>query len=219
MRRSRLASFVGLFLVVAAACDQQEADTRAEQTLSQAVERTLAADSFHIDAVQTYEGKDHEGEVDYVAPDRVRLTFPPSEESIFIGRDMYFSQLEQPDRFVWSESPCETTVDLAVAALAFVQEVDEVRLVGDTYVFSTAGEPAVSGEAHIEDGLLKSLLVRYEIPGDVDEQVVERHTFTRFGDDISIEAPPPEQVTRESGSMGAAPGVIVVDEGSPVTCQ
>jgi hypothetical protein len=209
-----------MLLLLASACDEHEADTHAEKTLSQAVERTVAADSFHIDTVATYEGEAHEAEVDYVAPDRIRLaSSPPSDVSLYIGQDMYFSEPDDPDRFLRLENPCETTVSFVVSALAVVQKAEDVRLVGGTYVFST-GDPTVSGEARVEDGLLSSLVVRYEIPvGDLIEHVEERHRFSRFGDDLSIEAPAPEQVTHASGSVSAAPGVIVVDEGSPVTCQ
>ena len=188
----------------------------AETTLADAVERTLGASSLHIETVATYEGEDHEAEVEYVAPDRVRLVLPFSEDSILIGKDQYFSEPDDPDRFLQMESPCVVTLDMAVPALAAVRDADDVRRVRGTFIFSTRGDPAIGGEARIDDGYLVSLVLRYELP-DLNQAVEERHTFSHYGDDISIEPPPSSHVSPAPGPADF-PGVIVIDQGSPPPC-
>jgi hypothetical protein len=188
----------------------------AKTTLVNAVERTLGASSLRIETVATYEGEDHEAEVEYLAPDRVRLVLPSSEESIFIGKDQYFSEPDEPDRFLQVESPCVVTLDMAVPALAAVRDAADVRRVGGAFIFSTSGEAAIGGEARIDDGYLVSLVLRYELP-DLNQAVEERHTLSHFGDDVSIEPPPSSQVSPAPGP-GEFPGVIVIDQGSPPPC-
>jgi hypothetical protein len=198
-----------------AACGEPEmSSSDAAADLEAAVDRTLEAPSFHIHSVSTHEGEDHAAETDYVAPDRVRSVLPSSEESIFIGRDLYASEPGDPTQFVQTEMPCATTIDMAVSALAIVREADEVRLVGDTYVFDTP-DATVSGEAQLDDGYLASLVVRY--PLTHIGEVTERHTFSDYGAEFSIEPPSAEKITR-GPVASAAPGVIVVDEGSPIPC-
>lgn len=188
----------------------------AKTTLINAVERTLGASSLHIDTVATYEGEDHEAQVEYVAPDRVRLVLPFSEESIFIGKDQYFSEPDEPDRFLQVESPCVVTLDVAVPALAAIREAEDVRRVGGAFIFSTSGEAAIGGEARIDDGYLVSLVLRYELP-DLNQTVEERHTFSQYGDDISIDPPPSSHVSSAPGPA-EFPDIIVIDQGSPPAC-
>jgi hypothetical protein len=66
----------------------------------------------------------------------------------------------------------------------------------------------MTGQARIEDGYLGSLLIRYDLP-DVNRKVIERYSFSRFGDDISIERPDASSITRSQGAP---------NQGSPVPC-
>jgi hypothetical protein len=90
------------------------------------------------------------------------------------------------------------------------------RAAGALVVLTTAGVATTNGEPRVEDGYLSSLVLRYR-PPELNEEVVVRHTFSAYGEAISIDPPPPGQVTRESAS-GGFPGVIDVNEGSPAPC-
>lgn len=188
----------------------------AKTTLAKAVERTLGASSLHIETVAIYDGEEHEAEVEYVAPDRVRLVLPLSEESLFIGRDQYLSEPDESDRFLQVKSPCVVTLEMAVPALGAVREANDVRRVGSAFIFGTGGEAAIGGEARIDDGYLVSLILRYELP-DLNQTVEERHTFSHYGEDISIEPPPARHVSPAPGPADY-PDVIVIDQGSPSAC-
>jgi hypothetical protein len=200
-------------LLAVVGCIREEASGPAKKALSRAVERTLSAESFHIETVATYEGKDHPAEVNYVAPDRIWLgDASSSEETIYIGHDMYLSAPGASHQFFHAHNPCGATIEFVVSALATAQEADEVRLVGDTYVFDTR-DATVSGEARIDDGVLSLLVVHYPL-AHLDEVVTERHTFSGFGEEYTIEPPSPEQVLPTSDPT-AAPGAVVQGGSAP----
>lgn len=207
-----------LFLLVAAGCSGSSPDADPATALLAATRRTLAAKSFHIESVLTYDGTDHRGEVDYVAPSRffMRGYGEGATISIVIGKDYYASDSEHLDRFTVSRSPCEFSVGEFIPVLTRVLDVTDVSFDGRTYTFEMEGEGDAEGEARIGNGYLTYLAVS-STPPRSDERGEERHAFSRYGEDIAIEPPPAVQVSAESGPEDF-PDVIVVDEGSPSPC-
>jgi hypothetical protein len=206
-----------LLVLLAVGCGGGSPSGDPKTALFDAVEQTLAAKSFHIASVLTYDGADHRGEVNYVAPDRFYMSGfgEGAAISISIGKDYYSSDFEDLDRFTVSRSPCAYTIRDFVPAIAAVLHAEDVQFGDGTYRFTIDGEGNHDGEARIDNGYLSSLSFRYTLPQSGD-RVEEHDIFSRYGDDdISIEAPPPEQVS--SGSE-LSPGVIVVEEGSPPPC-
>jgi hypothetical protein len=213
-RTCEMATALMLLLLLAAGCSGGSPGDDPKTALLRAARRTLAAKSFHIETVATYDGADHRAEVDYLAPDRIQMrSFGKGAAiSIFIGRDFYSSDFEDLDRFFLSRSPCDVTIGQFVPALEAILYAEDVGLSRGSYTFTLDGE--TGGEARITDGYLSSLSFHYTLL-HLDELVEEHHTLSRYGDDdISIEAPPAGQVSPEPGPED----VIVVDEGSPPPC-
>jgi hypothetical protein len=205
-----------LLLVLAAGCDGNSRSGDPKRALLRAARRTLAATSFHIETVATYEGEDHRAEGDYVAPDRfhMRSYGKGAAISISIGRDEYFSDSDKLNRFYVSRSPCDFTIGDVVPALATILFARDVRFSRGSYGFTIDGD--AEGEARIANGYISSLSFRYSLP-HLDERVEETHVLSRYGDDdISIEPPPAEQVLPAPGPEDF-PDVIVVG-GSPSAC-
>lgn len=215
--RLKRAVALTLLLLLAAGCSSGSLGGDPKATLLQAARRTLAAESFHIETVATYDGEDHRAQVDYVAPDRIhaRSFGTGAATSIFIGRDLYSSFPEDLDRFIASRSPCDVTIGQFVPALEVILYAEDVGFSRGSYTFTTDSD--AEGEARITDGYISSVSFRYALR-HLDERVEEHHTLSRYGDvDITVEPPPPGQVTPESGLQNS-PGVIVVNEGSPPPC-
>jgi hypothetical protein len=205
-----------LLLLLAAGCSSGSPDSDPKATLLQAARRTLAADSFHIETVATYDGEDHRAELNYVAPDRfdVRSYGKGAAATVSIGRDRYDSDSEDVHRFYVSRSPCDVTIGEFVPALGAILYAKDVRFSRGNYTFTIDGD--AEGEARIVEGYIASLTFRWELP-HLKEGVVEHHTLSRFGDkDISIEAPPSGQVSPAPGPEDF-PDVILVG-GSPSSC-
>jgi hypothetical protein len=196
MRRTRIALVVGS-LALLVACAEPSADPDPNGALGEAVERTLAAESFRIRSTVIDGAETHVSQVEYLAPDRVRILLRPSGETIWIGGDTYFSIPGQPGRFVLVETGCDNTLETAVPALGVVGDASAVRRNGPVISFRSYEVEGMKGQARIEGGLLASLLVRYEFP-EVDREVIERYGFSGFGRDISIEPPPASSVSTAS---------------------
>jgi hypothetical protein len=194
---ARSAVAVG-FLSVLVACGEQSADRGPDEMLAAAVERTLAAQSFQIRSLLTDGREQHVSEVEYVAPDRVRIRLRPASRTILIGGDTYLSTPEEPDRFVHVETRCDSMLEVAVPALSIVREATEVRRNGPVFVFRSDAVEGMIGQARVEDGHLASLLLRYELP-DVNRRMIERYSFSRFGANISIEPPPASSIVPDAG--------------------
>jgi len=208
MRRIPIALVAGSLALVLA-CAERSPVPGPNGALAEAVERTLAAESFRIRSTVIDGADTHVSQIDYLAPDRVRILLRPSGATISIGGDMYFSEPGQPGRFVLVETGCATPLELAVPALGVVRDASAVRRSGPVFSFRSNEVEEVTGQARVEDGVLASLLVRYELP-DVDRKVIERYAFSRFGRDISIEAPPASSVSTTS----EAPP----NQGGPAAC-
>jgi hypothetical protein len=192
------------FLSVLLACGEQSADRGPGATLAAAVERTLAAESFQIRSILTDGRERHVSDVEYVAPDRVRIKLRPSSQTIMIGGHTYLSTPEEPDRFVHVEAECESMLEVAVPALSIVREATEVRRNGPVFVFRSDAVEGMTGQARVDDGHVASLLLRYQLP-DVDRRIIERYSFSRFGADISIDPPPAASILPAGASSKQVP--------------
>jgi len=193
------------FLLVLVACAEQGPPVP-DATLAAAAERTVGAESFRVRLTVTDGREQHESQVDYVAPDRVRIKLRPRGETIWIGGDAYYATPERPARFVLVETSCENPLQVAVPALDVLGHATDVRRNGPDFVFRSSRDVAMTGEARIEDGYVASLLLRYRLP-DVDRTVIERYSFSGFGRSTSIRRPDASSV------RGAAP-----NQGSLVPC-
>jgi hypothetical protein len=206
MGRLRAALAYG-FLVVLLACGEQGAAGGPNATLAAALERTLAAESFQVRLVVTDGPERRVSRVEYAAPDRVRIRLRPSGETVWIAGDTYYATPNEPARFVLVETACENALEVALPALGILGHATDVRRNGPNLVFRSDDGVGMTGQARIEDGYLASLLLRYRLP-DVDRTLIERYSFSRFGDDISIGRPDASSI-----AQGAAP-----NQGPPVPC-
>lgn len=204
IRRLRSSVFVSFLLVLVACADQGAPGPDA--TLAAAAERTVGAESFRVRLTVTDGREQHESQVEYVAPDRVRIKLRPRGETIWIGGDAYYATPEQPARFVLVETACEIPLRVAVPALDILEQATDVRRNGPNFVFRSDRDVAMTGRARVEDGYVDSLLLRYRLP-DVDRTVIERYSFSGYGGSMSIEPPDASSV------RSAAP-----NQGSPVPC-
>lgn len=208
MRWTRVVPVVGS-LALAVACAEPSARPDPNGALAEAVDRTLAAEAFRIRST-VIDGPDtHVSQIEYQAPDRVRILLRPSGETIWIGGDTYLSVPGQPDRFVLVETGCDSTLQAAVPALGVVSEASVVRRDGPVISFRSEEVEGMTGKARVEDGRLASLLLRYELP-DVDRKLIERYAFSGFGREVSIERPPAASV---SSTSEATP-----NQGGPAPC-
>jgi hypothetical protein len=208
MGRLRSAFALGL-LATLLACADQGADRDPAVTLAAAVERTIDAESFQIRLI-LIDGRERlVSQVEYAAPNRVRIRLRPRGETVSIAGDTYFATPEEPNRFVLVKTGCENTLEAAVPALDIVRDATDVRRNGPILRFRSGDFAGITGQARLEDGYLASLLLRYKLP-DVNRSVIERYSFSRFGDRISIRRPDASAVT---SSQEAAP-----NQGSPAPC-
>lgn len=208
MRKLRSALALG-FLAMLLACGEQREDLSPDATLAAAVGRTIGAESFEIRVTSTDGPEQLVSQVEYVAPDRVRIRLRPLWETVWISGDTYYATPEEPNRFVLVETGCENTLEVAVPALSIAQNATDVRWNGPNIVFRADNVAGMTGQARIENGHLASLLLRYDLP-DADRRMIERYSFSRFGDNISIARPDASLIT---GTQGAAP-----NQGSLVPC-
>jgi predicted RNA-binding protein with TRAM domain len=208
-----LASGVSIALL-ASACSGEAQDMGPRATLIDAASRTLAAKSFHVDSVLTYNGEEHQGEADYVAPDRFSMVGFGGQEakSITIGKDNYVDALD-PGHFYAYRWPCDFSVETFFPTLGVVRLAKEVQLDGDTYEFTLEGEGEPEGEARIENGYVVFLSLSSSLAVEA-ERVQERYAISDFGADIRIERPPASQVDEEPES-----DVIVGDSRSHTDCS
>ena len=208
MKRTRIALVVGS-LALAVAC-AEPSTPEPNSVLAEAVERTLAADTLWIRSTVIDGPETRVSQIEYQAPDRVRILLRPSGETIRIGADTYYSVPGQPDQFLLVESGCEIKPEIAVPALGVVNEASDVRRNGPVFSFRSPEVAGMTGQARLTDGLLASLVLRYELP-DVGRRLVERYAFSWSGREVSIKAPPASSIASTSE---ADP-----NQGGPAACS
>jgi hypothetical protein len=184
------------------------------------VEKTLAADGFHIEGAFTFEGEEIGSEGDYVAPDRMAMSSSDGSTptiTIMVGRNNYASEPEDPNTFLLWEMPCDVGVDTFLPAFAVVRHAEDVSMARDLFTFSAEGNEGtpIEGEARVTDGYLSGLTLRYTVPR-INERAEERWTFSSFGTIVRIEPPPKKQVLQDSEFDGVPP--VVSTTGQPPAC-
>jgi hypothetical protein len=199
----------------ASACSGQAPDQDPRATLVDAARRTLAATSFHVESALTYGGEEHQGEADYVAPDRFSMVGFGGQgaTTITIGRDNYVGALD-PGHFYAFRWPCDFRVETFFPTLGIVPLANDVHLDGDTYVFTTEGEGEPVGQARIEDGYVVSLSLTSRLAAS-DQRVEEQYAISDFGADIRIERPPASRVEEQPESDVIGGGLTIPTDCSP----
>ena len=210
-----------LIAVAGPACAGNGKAAGNDPSLQAALQKTLAADGFHIEGTMMFEGRTFESEGNYVAPDRMFISSSEgtltTATTIVVGRDHYVSEPEDPDTYSLWKMPCEVGIDTFIPALAVAREAAAVAADGDAFTFQADGNEGtrIEGEAHVEDGYLVGLTLRYKLPR-LDEDVEERWTFSDFGTTVRIAPPRADQVL--GGSMLDDNPPIVPSTGSPPEC-
>lgn len=204
--------------MIASACGATSAENPAE-AFRAALERTLGAESFHLQEVTTYEGiPPITSEVEYVAPDRFRSTNANGVEWTTIGMISYYADPDEVGRFILMPGVCVANLESEISHIPAIRAASEVRVEGDWYVFE--GPEHLEGRARIQDGYVVALTVRTPLLM-LDEQVEHRYVFSRIDESLSIEAPPSSRVTRATGPVDLG-GVTVTpasaSPGSPIPC-
>jgi hypothetical protein len=177
-------------IVLLAACSS-ETRSLEKRGLREALDRTLAADSFHIRLRTISDELDVAGEGDYVAPDRLSLTLSGGEvrsTMIVIGRDHYDTDPVDPARFTRWTDPCPVTLEVMLPSVAMVQDADVVDVDEDIFAFTVDGAASgIRGEARVVGGYVVSLRLSYSL--QTGDRVEERYEFSDFGAPAAVEAP------------------------------
>lgn len=209
-------------VLVASACGGATVSEEGSGSLlSAAVEKTLAAEGFHIEGWLHIRSEEIKSEGDYVAPDRMAMSSSSGGTTltitIVVGRNHYASEPEDPNAFQLWEMPCDVGVDTFIPAFAVVGHAEGVRTAGDVFTFRADGNEGtpMEGEARVTGGYLTSLILRYTVPR-INERVEERWTFSDFGASVRIQPPPKEQVLQDAAFNGFPP--IVISTGQPPAC-
>jgi hypothetical protein len=199
-----VASALAPLLLIASACGSSyQSDDH--KIFREAVERTLAAECFHL-SLETG-GTESSLEADYVAPDRFLFSgsgrlggTQASVTTIIVGTDRYISEPEdisKPEdakRFFEASLPCAVGLGEYLVPSG-LREAQEIRRVGATYTFGIdALAEGARGSAQISAGRLVSLSIRFMSPRMGDEPMDLRYSFSDYGTPIPIDPPPRRRV-------------------------
>lgn len=215
-------------LALFAACGDESttstSDARSE--LRAAIDKTLAAESLHIEVSQSMgaDGDEPAGRtsIDFNAPDRIRSVSTAdgsdSTASIVIGDSIYFSDFERPGHFMSSRHPeGQSPAENLLAPLEAIRTEDEVRVEGEEYVVRF-GDPAATATLRIRDGFVVRLRLQ---AGAGDEALDAVYEFSQFGSAAEVAAPPPDRVTEapitpECPEDGELPEGVLVCTGGDI---
>jgi hypothetical protein len=169
-------------------CAEGPAPTDAEPrvALRNAVARTFEARSFHIDGTIELAGLPETAEIDYVAPDRLRMVQHGESGSatrIVVGTNAYDSPASGAP-FTVSTIPEFSLPDL-ITPLGALRTADDVKLVDGSYRFTVSdsiGQLAGEGEARVQGGVLESASLHFG-------KIEVRLTFSDYGENFAINAP------------------------------
>lgn len=196
-------------------------EERSGSLLRAAVEKTLAAEGFHIEGWLHIRREEIESEGDYVAPDRIVMSSSSYGTSlstiIVVGRNHYASEPDDPNTFRLWTMPYDVDVDTFIPALAVVRHAEAVHMAGDNFTFRADGNEGtpIEGEAQVMNGYLTGLTLRYAVPR-INERVEERWIFSDFGETLRIQPPLKEQILQDSDVAGVPP--VVITSGQPPAC-
>ena len=171
----------------------------ARRELQEAIDRTLAAESLHVEVSQSLgaDGGETAGRtsIDFNAPDRIRSVSTggsDSTESIVIGDTIYFSDFERPGHFMSSRHPDgQSPAQNLLAPLESIHDEEDVRVEGEEYVVRF-GDPAATATLRVRDGYVVRLRLQ---AGAGDEELDAVYEFSQFGSAAEVAVPPPDRVT------------------------
>lgn len=200
-RRAVLAILVAAVGTFSACGDETATSTGdARRELQEAIDRTLAAESLHVQVSQSMGGDGDESagrtSIDFNAPDRFRSVSTAdgsdNAESIVIGDRIYFSDFARPGYFMSSRQPeGQSPAENLLAPLEAIRDEDDVRVQGEEYVVRF-GDPAATATLRIRDGYV----VRLRLQADAgDEELDAVYELSQFGSAAEVAAPPPDRVT------------------------
>ena len=215
MRRTISTVVAGLLLVGCASATSSVADNgSAAVALRAAAEKTLAVDSFHVDATQQLPSGSGNGTVDYQAPDREhdRLgTGRWATETISIGDTVYFTDLNRPGYF-WTFEGHGSGANLMLMYVSFLEHAENVRLDGHLYRFELPPYPdgpskgSTSGVATLTDeGFINTLLYHWQLAGD---EVSVGFTYSGYNSGITVEPPAPNLIVRQAPAVACPSSML-----------
>ena len=204
MRRATRIVVMNFLLWGCASAPSSVADNGSAATaLRAAAERTLRAQSFHVDAtLQNSSGSGPET-VDYQAPDREHErsgTGRDATETISIGDMLYFTA-DKPGYF-WKIEGRGIGARDTLGYLHFLERAENVRLDGHLYRFDLPAIPdgpvegCTTGVATLtDDGFINTLLYHGQFAGD---EVTVGFTYSGFNSGIVVEPPPPDLIVKQT---------------------
>jgi hypothetical protein len=204
MRRAIRVVVAGLLLVSCASATSSVADDGSAATaLRAAAERTLGAESFHIDASFQMPSGSGPGTIDYQAPDREHEragTGRDTNETISIGDTVYITA-NKPGYF-WKIEGHGIGASDTLMYLHFLEHAENVLLDGHLYRFDVPPTPdgpaagSTSGVATLTDqGFINTLLYHWQLAGD---EVTFGFTYSSFDSGITVEPPPPDHIVKQT---------------------
>ena len=160
----RIALAILLLTACASATSSVVDNGGAATSLRAAAQKTLAADSFHVDATQRLPSGSGRGTVDYQAPDRKhdRLgTGKWATETISIGNTVYVTDLNRLGYF-WTFEGHGSGASLMLMYVRFLEHAENVRLDGHLSSRHARRQPA----RHVADcfGVWHALSLRSFLP-------------------------------------------------------
>jgi hypothetical protein len=185
VRRVASAFVLGTSLLVACAA---RPSGNAEASLHEAAERTLAQESFHMVVSFDLGAERGQATVEFVAPDRARITSPESID-VAIGDDRYVESTD-PERCLKIKSPPGEGLSDILLPLELSLESEDVTGSGDTYEFEGTFDSSgtrFEAAARTQGGLIAWVDLRSELAGEVART---QYRLSGFGtSDTSIEPP------------------------------
>lgn len=210
-------SFALILLLVAAGCGSgsEAAGSGDTADLHAAVDRTLAADSFHIELSSASPDAGGTASIDYNAPDRIRTVFEDGTRSIIVGDTVYLSDFERPDHFLSSKRSGSAAADNLLLFLRAIREARPVNKIGDEFV-ATLGDNEGTARVLVRDGYVVRLRMH---SGSGEGRLDATYEFSRFGSADTVSPPPADTVsespaTAECPKNGETPVGLVVCTGA-----
>lgn len=228
--RTWVAAAVCLMVVGSGCTDEgsQAGASAARTELRASVDKTLKADSFHVEArgdVEQDVAEEGEGfrpsllSMDYNAPDRVhtRMVTPgaagPAFDVIDIGSTSYFGigDPEGKRRYEKRSAPEGQSPPAAARVLTPLRMARSAKTVTrDGDIFVAVPGPGIRLRVRVEGGYVVRLVMQTEpqtadgTGTDSTARMTQEFTYSKFGSAERVEAPPAEQIV-DGGSESTSP--------------
>jgi len=180
----------------------------ASSQLRAALDKTLEADSLHIELSSEASDTGGGASIDYNAPDRMRTVSEDGTESIIVGDTLYFSDFERPDHFLSSKRAGSASAENLLIFLRVVREAERVEMDGDEFV-ATLGRDTGTARVLVRDEYVVRLRLQ---SGSGDERTDATYELSRFGSADEVAAPAPDSVS-EAPTTPACPENGEIPEG------